>query len=514
MVLEKNVLGQVFTSQKVARLMVNLLKPFFNSHSTCLDPCIGGNVFFEELSRYKHGSLTGIEFDETLITQKIKDFYDSDNRDLIVGDFFDLDLDRKFDIIIMNPPYVRQELLNNGINSKEKISKVLGSDYHAVPGKSNLYIYFLQKALKHLREKGVLVAITYDSWLFTDFGRSFKEFLFESHSLKKIIHFKKGAFDNVNVGATIIVVTPHKQHSQVDYYPFESPEELGHAGELIENRKRVISKEDILDFHNIHSNIVDFSSALFHPISMLSESPIIRGVNGLVNKFFIFDEDKFPPYTVKLVKEVISIKRFEIKNEYKYLLKLPCDVKGAKVNNYLKSIIKEVEAQKENYRSLRDSIEHNKDWFVIRGKAEGNVIFNYYIRNNPHFIYNPKRHLVADNFYNLFINKNVYANLSILNSSFTRFALFKFGKSQGRGLFKIQLGKFQSMPVIDVDKLSKESVRKLEELGRALCQTERSESTEILAGIDELLLSEVNSHLPQKISLAQLNKEIESIKGN
>ena len=91
--------------------------------------------------------------------------------------------------------------------------------------------------------------------------------------------------------------------------------------------------------------------------------------------------------------------------------------------------------------------------------------------------------------------------------------MLKFGKSQGRGLFKIQLGQFKNIPIIDLNKLKGETVKTLTALGKQLCQTERAKSQELLQKVDVLLLSEINPYLSKKISLAQLNKEIESIKG-
>lgn len=514
MVADKETLGQIFTSPSVAQLMVNLIKPYLNKDSGCLDPCIGKNVFLKEISKHKYGKLVGVEFDETLIDSEISDFFDMPCRQLVVGDFFDLALDRKFDVIIMNPPYVRQELLNGGVNSKMKVASVLRNDYSRVPGQSNLYVYFLLKALKHLKENGVLVAIIYDSWLFTDFGHAFKNVLFNCHSLEKLVHFRTGAFDNVNVGATILLISSKNRDGGIDYYPFDSPADLSDDGSLPAAKRIVVTREHLLDFNKMNNSTVDFSADIFQPVSKLSDKPIVRGLSGLVNKFFIFEADRFPPHTKKIIKDVMSVKRFEVNGEYKYLLKLAGDVKEKKVNNYLESIRAEVEANPDSYRSLKSCIKHSPDWYAIRGDADGNIIFNYYMRDNPHFIHNPKKYLVADNFYNLSVTKNVYAHLCVLNSSFTKLALFKFGKSQGRGLFKIQLGKFKSMPVINLDKLSKETVKKMENIGKTLCQTERLDSAGILREIDELLLPEVNLYLKKKINMRQLSRDIESIKGN
>lgn len=92
-------------------------------------------------------------------------------------------------------------------------------------------------------------------------------------------------------------------------------------------------------------------------------------------------------------------------------------------------------------------------------KATGNFIFNYYLRNNIDFIYNPNKFLSSDNFYILNIKDNELANFSILNSSFTRLNTLSNSRSQGNGLRKIQLYEFKEVKVIDAKKLSEPTIK-------------------------------------------------------
>ena len=103
---EKNEnLGQVFTSPILAKFMISLLKEKISSKSKILDPCIGPNTFFKALPQeVSNCYLKGIEIDENLFNEEIKNFYNNSKRTLIQGSFFDLDSTEKFDLIIQNPP--------------------------------------------------------------------------------------------------------------------------------------------------------------------------------------------------------------------------------------------------------------------------------------------------------------------------------------------------------------------------------------------------------------------------
>jgi type I restriction-modification system DNA methylase subunit len=81
-------LGQVFTSPILAKFMISLLKENISSESKILDPCIGPNTFFKALPKeVSNCYLKGVEIDENLINEEIKNFYNEAKRTLIQGSF-------------------------------------------------------------------------------------------------------------------------------------------------------------------------------------------------------------------------------------------------------------------------------------------------------------------------------------------------------------------------------------------------------------------------------------------
>jgi len=505
-------LGQVFTSDIVARLMVELIKPHLDDDSECLDPCIGKNVFFSHMEDITVGRLVGIEADKSLISSDIEEFYSKKNRYLYVKNFFDFSLDEKFDAIIMNPPYVRQEKINGSINSKKKLERQFEFYGYKIPKKSNLYVYFFLKALKHLKSGGKLVAITYDSWLFTRFGKSFKKYLAESYNVEKIIHFRKGAFDNVDIGATIILLSNENQQPKIEYYSYESPEQLSKGNRiLLEGHKR-ITIDEFLSFNKRFPSDIDFSSDLFTTMSRISERRITRGTNAIVNKFFLFEKEKFPGHMTKLIKDVTKIKKFVISDEWVYLLNVNVQEMDKNVEDYLQRIRSEVINSPTRYRSLAERIRQEDLWYIPKLKEPGNFIFNYYMRDNIHFIYNPLMINSSDNFYNMYIKDHVLGNLCILNSGFTRYALMRYGRMQGKGLFKIQLYEFNEVPVIDINKLSPEAIVSLEKLGERLLYTDRRHPDDIIKHIDDILVKEYNRKTKNNMTTKKLYQLIKKIR--
>lgn len=508
---EKNEnLGQVFTSPILAKFMISLLKENISSESKILDPCIGPNTFFKALPKeVSNCYLKGVEIDENLINEEIKNFYNEAKRTLIQGSFFDLDSTEKFDLIIQNPPYVRQELLANGVNSKSNIKNNLLSSFSTVPSQSNLYIYFLLKSILHLKENGIMVAVIYDSWLYSSFGIFLKESFLKLGHLASIYHFKKSAFDNAEVGATVIkFLKTNISRKSTAYYTLNDLNDLITYNGLTDKAHNIRPKE-LLSYSFNNSSIINFKSKLFKTLNSIVSKPIQRGTSAIVNNHFIFSEKKFPELK-PIVKNVSRIKTYNVKKENAFILAVNGSISDA-TKDYLDSVkTKILNTPSDKYKAVKRDIAQNKNWYTIKLKSAGNFIFNYYLRNNIDFIYNPNKHLSSDNFYSVNIEQSELAYLAILNSSFTRLNILNNSRSQGNGLRKIQLYEFKEVKVVDINSISSQSVNELEKLGKSLIITNRydNQQNKIIGQIDSILLNEYNKYSNSSIGIEELKNEL------
>ncbi|HEY3966340.1 MAG TPA: DNA methyltransferase [Planctomycetaceae bacterium] len=86
-----------------------------------------------------------------------------------------------FDIVLANPPYVRQELI--GETFKEQLLQMYPT---ATDGKSDLYCYFYARGLQLLRDGGMHVFICSNSWLDVGFGTKLQEYLLSESQVMAI----------------------------------------------------------------------------------------------------------------------------------------------------------------------------------------------------------------------------------------------------------------------------------------------------------------------------------------
>ncbi len=503
-------LGQVFTSPILAKFMIRLLKDNLKPNSSILDPCIGPNTFFKAMTEdFSNCHLKGIEIDINLITEKINNFYESPNRTLIKGSFFDLPITEKFDLIIQNPPYVRQELLIEGANSKDSIRYNVSSPLSTIPSQSNLYIYFLLKSILHLKEGGIMVAVIYDSWLYSSFGKFLKESFLKLGRLESIYHFKKSAFDNVEIGATVIKFVKDNNHKKsISYFPLNDLNDLRTYNGLNAHCIK-LKQQELLTYSFNNQSKINYKSNLFKELKTIVSQPIQRGTSAVVNSHFIFSKNELPELK-PIIKDVSQIKTYTVKKENAYILAVNGSISN-ETKQYLESVKNEIlKTPTQKFIAVKRDIETKRDWYKINLKATGNFIFNYYLRNNIDFIYNPNKFLSSDNFYILNIKDNALANFAILNSSFTRLNTLSNSRSQGNGLRKIQLYEFKEVKVIDINKLSEQSIKKLELLGKELMNVNRYENgqKEIIEQIDSVLIDEYNKKNGSSLTIDDLNNEI------
>jgi adenine-specific DNA-methyltransferase len=513
---KKNLLGQVFTPPVLAKFMVSLFKGDLKANNKILDPCIGPNAFFKNLDDVNESiNLTGVELDQTLIDETIKLFYTKTNRNLIIDSFFNLHLTEKFDFIIQNPPYVRQELMMNGENSKSIALQSLSPLAEIIPSKSNLYVYFLLKSIFHLNDKGRMIAVIYDSWLYSDFGKFLKEAFIRFGSIEAIYHFKKSAFPDAEVGATVIdfkrIINTKEKSKLIKLFSLKTIDDVSSYGLRMKLPYKQLTIKEFFEHRFNEETVIDFKSSFFKPIDKIVSQPIQRGVSSIANKYFIQDQKEFDE-SIPFVKDVTSIETFEIKTELSYLLALNGHM-SEKTRRHLDIAKAEIISEPEKFKALKEQIEQNGNWYKVQLKKPGNILFNYYMRKNIDFLLNESLHYSSDNFYIINIEKNLLANLAILNSSFTRISLLLHSRNQGNGLRKIQLYEFKEIPVIDVSKLSQETISELEAVALKLKSTSRfSDGKEkIINEIDEILIKEYNLHNRIQLTTGQLYQDIQNI---
>ena len=136
-----------------------------------------------------------------------------------------------FDIVIGNPPYVDSESMVKFIpKEREWISK----NYESATGNWDLYVPFIEKALKISNKNSYMSYITPNKWLSMEYGKSIRKLVI--NNLETIYDFTNvKVFDSADVSSVVFILSKNPKEKII-----------------IEGKnRRTINKEEIVDKENL-----------------------------------------------------------------------------------------------------------------------------------------------------------------------------------------------------------------------------------------------------------------------
>lgn len=153
-----------------------------------------------------------------------------------------------FDLIIGNPPYIRQEEI-------KELKNTLSKNYKVYKGTADIYTYFYELGFNVLKENGILSFITSNKYTRAGYGEALREFLLKNTCILKYIDLNGiKVFDSATVDTSILSFEKIKIKENTFKY-------LSLNNELLKNYDFEISA--IKEFLNISQNSLSKESFTF-----------------------------------------------------------------------------------------------------------------------------------------------------------------------------------------------------------------------------------------------------------
>lgn len=132
---------------------------------------------------------------------------------VIQDDFLERDLP-KFDLVVGNPPYVRQEAI-----PKAKLEQYR-EDFNCFYDRADLYVAFFEKGLKLLADEGRLAFICPDRFVKNNYGRKLRAFIAEKFAVEHVVDLAQASpFEqDVTCYPGIFVLKRGARTRHVDYF--------------------------------------------------------------------------------------------------------------------------------------------------------------------------------------------------------------------------------------------------------------------------------------------------------
>jgi hypothetical protein len=298
--LQQFVKCDIFTPDDISKLMASKL----NSSGNLLEPSVGVGNLLKYINFEKYDSIDIYEIkkeylDSIPINKKINVYN---------CDFIKKQIETKYDNIIMNPPYIKMQDLS--INYR----KYLKENFDILNnGIVDIYYAFIIKCLKLLKNDGVFVAITPNSYLYNKSSLKLRKYLFDNKYIKEIIDFNdKKIFSTVSVYCCITIFTK----TDKEFIIYNNKKIL--YTDIIKNYSLFNTNSNnnltLKDICKIKNGIATLRDKIYIHNQKLYDEPCWKKItNGTIEKFIIY------PYNEGIIIDEDIFKK-ENPLTYNYLL--------------------------------------------------------------------------------------------------------------------------------------------------------------------------------------------------
>ncbi|MFA4907941.1 MAG: TaqI-like C-terminal specificity domain-containing protein, partial [archaeon] len=234
-----------------------------------------------------------------------------------------------FDVVIGNPPYVRQEMIGE---FKEYFQK----KYKVFHGTSDLYIYFIEKGINLLKENGHFSYIVANKWMRANYGKPFRQWL-KNQNIEEIIDFGDlPVFKGVTTYPCILKVIKTPLNVTLNIVQMDSLE-FKDLSEYIKPLRYEVDQTKLDDSgwsltNSNEQDILDKLKSKGISLGKYVNGKIYRGVLTGLNEAFVISKEKRDeliandPKSAELIKPFLigkEIKRYSSLKPARYIILIP-----------------------------------------------------------------------------------------------------------------------------------------------------------------------------------------------
>ena len=182
-----------------------------------------------------------------------------------------------FDIVIGNPPYVRQE-------SIKEIKPYLEQNYRVYTGVADLYCYFYELGYNLLKDSGYLGFITSNKWFRAKYGEKLREFLLNDTEFYNIVDYNgTKIFEGATVDSNILIFKKNKVKNSI--FSLQIADTIP-----VEYKQEKLSKESFIFINQNEDSIKGKIERIGKPLNEWDIN-INRGITTGLNEAFIIDRE-------------------------------------------------------------------------------------------------------------------------------------------------------------------------------------------------------------------------------
>ena len=371
-----------------------------------------------------------------------------------------------FDVIIGNPPYVRQELF-------KEIKPYLAKNYKCYNSVADLYTYFIEKGINLMNEEGLFSFILPNKFLKASYGKNIRKVMKDKANLELLFDFDDyPVFSDATAYPIIYILNKKKDYNKETfvYSAINKKESSNDPINDLEIKKYKVNfsslkKDNWIFINEKINNLINKISQDSIILKDFVQNKIFRGVSTGCNEVFIINQEEKDkigdsPNIVKILmgKEV---KRNIADFQNTYLLFIPWDY-DLNTNENIKSYLLERKSKLEKRPEVKEG---RFNWWCLSRYGSKNShllsqpkIIYPRINNQPNFFIDSEgEYSLSDN--NFFISSGDISLLAILNSKLIFFFLKNISSTLQGGYYDFRRPYIEKIPIIEAKDMSLDALK-------------------------------------------------------
>lgn len=312
--LDKKNKGSYYTPKIIADFMVNYLSEKLKDKTSLdiLEPSSGDGIFIRTL--YNHFTLSSklnkvvaVEREETEL-EKVKKITQNGSLNTIHSDFLEFQKtdDRKFDLVIGNPPYIKKNRLSEGqIELCENIHK----SFSQLSDKKikNIWTAFLVRSISFIKDDGCLALVLPSELLQVKFAEELRSLILDEFERVEIFTFNELLFKDCKGQDTLLLIAERKSDKKGTYYTnIEKVTDL--ETKKFSLTQNIKSKESKWTHSHLESDEIELLENLKPKLVEIDELCSSKaGIVTAANNYFIVNAETIKKYSLQeYIKPIIQ----------------------------------------------------------------------------------------------------------------------------------------------------------------------------------------------------------------
>ncbi|EAH9406860.1 class I SAM-dependent DNA methyltransferase [Campylobacter coli] len=423
-----------------------------------------------------------------------------------------------FDLIIGNPPYIRQEEL-------KELKPHLAKNYKVYKGTSDIYTYFYELGFNVLKENGILSFITSNKYTRAGYGEALREFLLKNTYILKYIDLNGiKVFDSATVDTSILCFEKSKSKDNKFKYLALSNEilktcayNIGLYKDFAEFSQNSLSKESFTFSDENTSALKAKIERIGTPLKEWQGLNIYRGILTGYNEAFIITTEKRNEIlanckdeaekerTAKLIRKMLrgrDIKRYSYEWAGLWVINTHNGYKNQNGEKVEAINIKHYPSLKKHFDEFYPQLEKRADKgltpYNLRNCAyldefeKEKIVYSEIVRK-PQFYLDTKLNFYAEATSFILTGENLKYLIAFLNNDFVAFIFKTFyaGGNLGENGFRYKKAFLEKLPIPKINsknqKLANELINLVDEILKAKEQDKNANTQELENKINSLV---------------------------